>query len=38
MKQECLNYNYVYNADYPVERLVSKIAESKYHYNIRISN
>lgn len=29
MKNECLNYNYVYNADYPVERLVTKIAESK---------
>jgi 20S proteasome subunit alpha 6 len=29
MKNETLNYNYVYNADYPVERLVTKIAESK---------
>ncbi len=29
MKNECLNYNYVYNADYPVERLVGKIGESK---------
>jgi len=27
MKNETLNYNYVYNADYPVERLVTKIAE-----------
>ena len=35
MKQECLNYNYVYNADYPVERLVNKIAESKlYLFNL----
>lgn len=38
MKQECLNYNYVYNADYPVERLVGKIAESKNPFNFRISN
>jgi 20S proteasome subunit alpha 6 len=29
LKSECLNYNYVYNAEYPTERLVSKIAESK---------
>lgn len=29
MKNECLNYNYVYNADYPTERLVTKISESK---------
>jgi hypothetical protein len=29
MKNECLNYNYVYNSDYPVERLVTKIADSK---------
>lgn len=28
MKNETLNYNYVYNADYPVERLVTKISES----------
>lgn len=28
MKNECLNYNYVYNADYPTERIVTKIAES----------
>ncbi len=32
MKNECLNYNYVYNADFPVERLVSKIADSKSIY------
>lgn len=31
MKNETLNYNYVYNADYPVERLVGKIAESKFN-------
>ncbi len=28
MKNECLNYNYVYNTDFPTERLVTKIAES----------
>ena len=27
MKNECLNYSYTYNANYPVERLVTKIAE-----------
>ena len=27
MKNECLNYSYTYNANYPVERLVMKIAE-----------
>jgi 20S proteasome subunit alpha 6 len=29
MKNETLNYNYVYNADYPVERMVTRISESK---------
>ena len=33
MKNECLNYNYVYNADYPVERIVSKIADSMIKFN-----
>jgi hypothetical protein len=28
MKNETLNYNYVYNANYPVDRLVTKISES----------
>ncbi len=28
MKNECLNYNYTYDANYPVERLVIKIAEN----------
>ena len=28
MKNQCLNYNYTYNADYPIERLVEKIAEN----------
>ena len=27
MKNQCLNYNYTFNADYPVEKLVNKIAE-----------
>ena len=27
MKNQCLNYNYTFNADYPVEQLVNKIAE-----------
>jgi 20S proteasome subunit alpha 6 len=27
MKNECLNYNYIYDANYPVERLVTKIAD-----------
>lgn len=29
MKNECLNYTYVFDANHPVERLVTKIAESK---------
>ena len=28
MKNQCLNYNYTFNADYPVEQLVNKIAEN----------
>ena len=27
MKNQCLNYNYTFNSDYPVEKLVNKIAE-----------
>lgn len=27
MKNECLNFNFTYNTDYPIEKLVSKIAE-----------
>ena len=27
MKNQCLNYNYIFNSDYPVEKLVNKIAE-----------
>lgn len=27
MKNECLNYNYTYNSDHPVTKLVTKIAE-----------
>ena len=27
MKHQCLNYNYTFNADYPIEKLVNKIAE-----------
>lgn len=29
LKNECLNYSYVYDSNHPVERLVTKIAESK---------
>lgn len=29
LKNECLNYNYVYDSTYPVERLVTKLADSK---------
>ena len=29
MKNECLNYKYVYNTNYPVEKLVTRLAESK---------
>jgi len=42
MKSECLNYNYVYDSDYPVERLVTKISESKikniYFFTIFLLN
>ena len=27
MKNQCLNYNYTFNSDYPVEKLVNKISE-----------
>ena len=27
MKNQCLNYNYTFNSDYPIEKLVNKIAE-----------
>ena len=27
MKNECMNYNYVYGSDYPTERLVNKLSE-----------
>lgn len=27
MKNQCLNYNYTYNSEYPIEKLVNKIAE-----------
>ena len=27
MKNQCLNYNYTFNADYPIEKLVNKIAD-----------
>ena len=27
MKNQCLNYNYTFNADYPIEKLVEKISE-----------
>ena len=30
MKNECLNYNYVYDDNFPTEKLVTKISESKY--------
>lgn len=31
LKSECLNYNYIYDSNYPVEKLVTKIAESKFN-------
>lgn len=33
MKNECLNYNYVYNDKYPVGKLVGKVAESNKKHN-----
>ena len=30
MKNECLNYNYVYGADFPTERMVTKISDSNF--------
>ena len=30
LKNECLNYNYVYESNYPVERIVTKLSESKF--------
>jgi len=30
MKNECLNYNYIYDSNFPVERLVTKISESMF--------
>ena len=29
MKNECLNYKYVYNSNYPVSKLATKLSESK---------
>lgn len=34
MKNECLNYNYVYNDKYPVSKLVGKVASSNISNNI----
>ena len=28
MKNQCLNYDYTFNADFPIEKLVNKIAEN----------
>ena len=30
MKNQCLNYNYTFNADYPIEKLVNKIADKSH--------
>lgn len=32
LKNECLNYSFVYDSNYPVERLVTKISESKHFF------
>lgn len=29
LKNECLNYNFVYDSPHPIERLVTKLSESK---------
>lgn len=28
MKNECMNYKYVYNSNYPVSKLAERLAES----------
>ena len=33
MKNECLNYKYVYNSNYPVSKLATKLSESKNNIN-----
>ena len=42
MKNECLNYKYVYNSNYPVSKLANKLGESKriiyLYYNTKLSN
>lgn len=30
LKNECLNYNYIYDSNHPVERLVTKLSESNF--------
>ncbi len=30
LKNECLNYNYVYESPHPIEKLVTKLSESKF--------
>ena len=38
MKNQCINYNYTFNADYPIEKLVNKIAEKSQLKTQRVEN
>jgi len=38
MKNQCLNYNYTYNSDYPIEILVNKISEKSQLKTLRGDN
>jgi 20S proteasome subunit alpha 6 len=38
MKNQCLNYNYTYNSDYPIEILVNRISEKSQLKTLRGSN
>ncbi len=40
MKNECMNYKYVYNSNYPVTKLATRLAESKFvfYLNFDLSN
>lgn len=36
MKNECMNYKYVYNSNYPVTKLAERLAESKMKFFFEI--
>ena len=38
MKNQCLNYNYTFNSDYPIETLVNRISEKSQLKTLRGSN